>query len=106
MADAYAFMIDEANSEGKSGAVSARRTGNISKAEVSMHNKRNDCWIIVEGKVYDVTQFIDQHVGGDSVIFEHAGGDATEQFLKQHHPCVMESLPAQFFKGFLQRSKM
>ena len=106
MSNAYAFMIDEANSEGRSGAVSTLRKKKITKSEVSLHNKRDDCWIIVEGKVYDVSQFMNQHVGGDDVIFNNAGGDATEQFLTQHHPCVMDSLPAQFFKGFLQKSKI
>ena len=29
----------------------------ISAAEVQSHKKRDDCWIVVEGQVYDMTKF-------------------------------------------------
>ena len=32
-------------------------------AEVSQHNMQNDCWIIIHGKVYDVTEFLSNHPG-------------------------------------------
>lgn len=31
--------------------------------EVAKHNLRNDCWIIVDGEVYDVTEYVDEHPG-------------------------------------------
>jgi hypothetical protein len=38
--------------------VSARSGGaKFSLAEVSLHNTPADCWLIVRGKVYDVTQW-------------------------------------------------
>lgn len=33
------------------------------KEEVEKHNKREDCWIIVDGGVYDVTNYVDEHPG-------------------------------------------
>lgn len=41
--------------------------------EVAKHNTANDCWIIVEGQVYDVTKFLKEHPGGSKVILKLAG---------------------------------
>uniref|UniRef100_I1J4J1 Cytochrome b5 heme-binding domain-containing protein n=1 Tax=Glycine max TaxID=3847 RepID=I1J4J1_SOYBN len=51
-----------------------------SKTEVSLHNKRTDCWIIIKNKVYDVTSYVEEHPGGDSILV-HAGDDSTEGFF-------------------------
>ncbi|KAG6739693.1 hypothetical protein POTOM_057307 [Populus tomentosa] len=52
----------------------------FSKAEVSLHNKRTDCWIIIKDKVYDVTSYVEEHPGGDAIL-AHAGDDSTEGFF-------------------------
>ncbi|GMM31027.1 Cyb5 protein [Martiniozyma asiatica (nom. inval.)] len=49
-------------------------------AQVAEHNTRDDIWIIYNGKVYDVTEYLDEHPGGEEVIIDCAGGDATEAF--------------------------
>lgn len=53
--------------------------------EVAKHNKVEDAWIVIDGKVYDITNFLDEHPGGEEIIFENAGGDATESFLDIGH---------------------
>lgn len=40
----------------------------ISGQEVAKHNSRESCWIIVHGKVYDVTEFLDEHPGEFNVL--------------------------------------
>ncbi|CAN4094421.1 unnamed protein product [Withania somnifera] len=50
-----------------------------SKAEVALHNKRTDCWIIIKDKVFDVTSYVEEHPGGDAIL-DHAGDDSTEGF--------------------------
>ena len=35
----------------------------FSLEEVAAHNSAKDCWIAVDGKVYDVTKFLDSHPG-------------------------------------------
>lgn len=52
----------------------------ITREEVQTHNKEEDCWIIIHGKVYDVTTFLAEHPGGGGYILEHAGSDATNAF--------------------------
>ncbi|KAL3232484.1 Cytochrome b5 [Nakaseomyces bracarensis] len=53
--------------------------------QVSEHNKEGDCWIIIDGNVYDVSKFLDEHPGGDEIIFEHRGNDATGDFVDIGH---------------------
>jgi len=43
--------------------------------EIKKHNKRKDCWVVIRGKVYNVTSFLDEHPGGGEVV-EEVGGDA------------------------------
>ena len=31
--------------------------------EVAKHNSRGDCWVIVHGRAYDVTEFLPEHPG-------------------------------------------
>ncbi|GAB2265609.1 Cytochrome B5-like protein [Dionaea muscipula] len=52
----------------------------VLKTEVSLHNKRTDCWIIIKDKVYDVTSYVEEHPGGDAILV-HAGDDSIEGFF-------------------------
>ncbi|KAK9711384.1 hypothetical protein K7432_007881 [Basidiobolus ranarum] len=57
----------------------------ISAEELSAHNSRSDLWFSIEGKIYDVTSFVDEHPGGEEVILEQGGLDATEAFIDVGH---------------------
>jgi cytochrome-b5 reductase len=37
---------------------------NVSHQELAKHNKFDDCWMAVRGKVYNVTKYLDFHPGG------------------------------------------
>lgn len=50
--------------------------------ELAKHNTASDCWIGIEGKVYNVTDFIGQHPGGQAILFG-CGKDATAVFNKR-----------------------
>lgn len=54
------------------------------KAEIIQHNHRNNCWIILFNKVYDITDFIAQHPGGAEILLSRAGEDASSFFQTRH----------------------
>uniref|UniRef100_W5U8W1 Cytochrome b5 n=1 Tax=Ictalurus punctatus TaxID=7998 RepID=W5U8W1_ICTPU len=54
-------------------------------SEVEEHNSFKSTWIIINHKVYDVTKFLEEHPGGEEVLREQAGGDATESFEDVGH---------------------
>ena len=41
--------------------------------EIQIHNSINDCWINLNGKIYDVTKFLEEHPGGDMIILKYGG---------------------------------
>ncbi|XP_034998691.1 cytochrome b5 [Hippoglossus stenolepis] len=49
-------------------------------SEIQEQNSFKSTWIIIQHKVYDVTKFLEEHPGGEEVLREQAGGDATESF--------------------------
>ncbi|ORX90038.1 cytochrome b5 [Basidiobolus meristosporus CBS 931.73] len=57
----------------------------FSAEEVNAHNTKSDAWFCIEGKIYNVTNFIDQHPGGEEVILEQVGSDASEAFIDVGH---------------------
>ncbi|KAH8115414.1 glyoxylate dehydrogenase [Phellopilus nigrolimitatus] len=63
----------------------------ISGPTVAQHASREDCWIIVHGKAYDVTEFLDEHPGGAKIILKYAGKDATKGYDPIHASDVITS---------------
>lgn len=57
---------------------------------VKQHNTAESCWVILYGKVYDVTSFIPEHPGGAKIILQLAGTDATEEYDPIHPPGTLE----------------
>lgn len=56
----------------------------IELSQVSDHDNSESCWAVIKGKVYDLTNWIEQHPGGSERILEICGTDATTQFTEQH----------------------
>ena len=46
--------------------------------------------VIVHGRVYDVSDFLDDHPGGKSVVLRWAGKDATETYEPIHPPDTLD----------------
>ena len=52
--------------------------------EVKKHNSADDCWSIIDGNVYDLTNWVNSHPGGSSIITSICGKDGSSNFLGQH----------------------
>ncbi|BGP03112.1 Ceramide very long chain fatty acid hydroxylase SCS7 [Rhodotorula toruloides] len=55
-----------------------KRTRIYLRSEVEKHNTAKDCWVVHNNRVYDVSQFLEDHPGGDDLILNWAGKDITE----------------------------
>ncbi|KAL7008763.1 Karyopherin transporter [Cystobasidiomycetes sp. EMM_F5] len=68
-------------------AKDARR---ITGIELLKHNRKDDCWVCIGDIVYDVTEFIEAHPGGQELILEHGGKDVTKLFQQLHPKGTLE----------------
>lgn len=73
----------------------------ITLEEVAHHDSFDDCWIVIYDRVYDVTHFLREHPGGDDVIMDHAGRDATIAFHGTGHSRHAVEQMRQFLIGQL-----
>lgn len=69
----------------------------ITMAQVQQHASATSCWTVVDGKVYDVTNWINQHPGGPQRIIGLCGTDGTAAFHGQHGS---QSQPNKTLAGF------
>uniref|UniRef100_A0A2P2JH02 Cytochrome b5 isoform Cb5-D n=1 Tax=Rhizophora mucronata TaxID=61149 RepID=A0A2P2JH02_RHIMU len=75
-----------------------------SMQEASQHNTKDDCWVVIDGKVYDVSSYMDEHPGGDDVLLAATGKDATDEFEDAGHSKTARELMDSFFVGELDPS--
>ena len=75
------------------GSASAATT--YTSAQISAHNTASDCWLIISGKVYDVTNFIPIHPGGNAIV-AYCGQDATAVFDPIHNQTAFNLLPTYY----------
>lgn len=79
------------NSDGKA-------ENSYTATEVATHKNGLSCWLILDGKVYDVTKFIREHTS--DAILRGCGKDATQMFAK--HSESAREMKEKFYIGELQ----
>ncbi|CAD1812845.1 Cytochrome b5-like Heme/Steroid binding domain family protein [Candida parapsilosis] len=74
--------------------------------EISKHTTHDDVWVVINGKVYNVSSYIDEHPGGEEVILDVAGTDATEAFEDIGHSDEAHEILARLQVGILKGGKI
>ncbi|XP_073847206.1 cytochrome b5 [Musca autumnalis] len=73
----------------------------FTRAEVAKNNTKDKNWFIIHNNVYDVTAFLNEHPGGEEVLIEQAGKDATENFEDVGHSSDAREMMKQYKIGEL-----
>ncbi|XP_078434743.1 uncharacterized protein LOC144705788 [Wolffia australiana] len=74
----------------------------ISPEEVTRHTSAKDCWVVIHGKVYDVSQFLSDHPGGeDMLLHASSSGDATQSFEDVGHSSSAKKRMSNYLIGEL-----
>ena len=84
----------------------AASTNTFTTQEIAKHNTENDCWVIIDNKVYDVTTFLEDHPGGKRAILMYAGKDATKEFKMLHTKNILKKYATGLFRGMVAGMKM
>lgn len=75
-------------------------------ADVAQHGGQDSCWMAIDGKVYDLTGYLDRHPTPASVLLTWCGRDATigmrtKGYGRDHSPAAWASLE-QYALGVLE----
>jgi len=58
-------------------------TVTLSISEIARHNTSSDCWLLISGKVYNITSYFGRHPGGSGTMSPTCGKDATAAYFTQ-----------------------
>ena len=73
-------------------------TSGYTMAQVATNNSAKSCWAVIEGSVYNLTNWINSHPGGSGAIISLCGTEATSSFNAQH---ANQSRPSSRLSGYL-----
>jgi hypothetical protein len=69
--------------------------------DVASHKTERDCWVVLHGRVLNVTDFLKDHPGGALAILTFGGKDASEEFDMIHPPDVIQKYAANTLIGMI-----
>lgn len=76
--------------------------------EISKHQSSDSCWVIYKDKVYNVTEFILDHPGGDDLILDYAGKDVTivmKDVLEHDHSDAAYEILEEYLIGTVAKDR-
>ncbi|CZR52040.1 probable cytochrome b5 [Phialocephala subalpina] len=72
-------------------------------SDVSSHSSKKDLYLVIHDKVYDSSSFVDEHPGGEEVLLDVGGQDATEAFEDVGHSDEAREILEGLLVGNLKR---
>lgn len=73
--------------------------------QVATHNSAKSLWLIINGKVYDVTSYHKRHPGGAAAMLQYAGKDASLAVAKAHKTNAPNLIMEDFYIGHILQPK-
>ncbi|KAJ9193476.1 hypothetical protein DTO166G4_3217 [Paecilomyces variotii] len=80
-------------------------TREFSLKDIEGHNTKSDLWVAIHGKVYDITKYIQDHPGGQDLLIDVGGTDATGAFEDVGHSEDASEILEQYLIGTLKDSQ-
>ncbi|XP_076622047.1 cytochrome b5 [Colletes latitarsis] len=78
----------------------------FTKNEVAVTgNSKENTLIILHDKVYNVTNFLNEHPGGEEILLDHAGKDGSDDFDDVGHSKDAFDLMGKYLVGELEESE-
>lgn len=74
----------------------------ITEQELAEHNKDGAAWLAIDGNVYDVSTFAQMHPGGEQILIEYSGRDASEVFWGLHRAEVLQKFGTKLLIGRME----
>lgn len=92
-----AYVVDVENQQ------KAARAGlqMLGREAVRAHGSAEDCWVVIDGNVYDLTSFSSSHPGGSQVIVSAAGGDCSREFMAAGHSMKARKMMTKYMVGHI-----
>ena len=64
-------------------------------SDVAKHSQKSDCWMIIDGHIYNISSYFGSHPGGDAALEKYCGSDASLAFSsKDKTPATAHSADA------------
>ncbi|KAK9885989.1 hypothetical protein WA026_014775 [Henosepilachna vigintioctopunctata] len=74
-------------------------------SEVKKHCDNKSAWIVVQNNIYDITSFLNEHPGGEEVLLEQSGKDASDPFEDVGHSSDARELMIRYKVGEIIESE-
>lgn len=79
----YVLLVDNDDSDDTDTSADTSEKADVDKytlEEVATHDSEDDCWIVVGEKIYDATEYINEHPAGPESVVANCGTDDTEGY--------------------------
>lgn len=73
--------------------------------EISKHNSENSFWVIIDNVVYDLTNFLSMHPGGEMILLPFGGKDVTDDFYSLHRTDELLKFGPKYMIGKVKNAK-